>query len=342
MNPELVLLSIAAVGRDWTTRATLARCRRRIVRSPLETPDVKTPTRVRPAIVITVLEVALALVGCREATETASLEAGLGDRSVRHEPVPTSEDGSAADGHAADGLPADSSAPDGTAPDGPSAFLVPDDCSNGQLPIGCGPTDPCPDGSCCVAGFCVSPGEHCASNLGLCADQSCGGCGALNQRCCIGEELAYQACVNTGLWRGPSCSDPTAVCMDAGAGESRCVPCGAAEQPCCLVAGFAAETPCTSWKLVCNVDGMCSASCDHVGQPCCIDGDCADGGVCMTYPGLTPQGQPPTACIAGSACGAEGAACTSCGIPGLPCCDGGGCIGTGDCLSGMCPRPTQR
>jgi hypothetical protein len=238
--------------------------------------------------------------------------------------------------------PSDAGSPDGTLRDGPAAFddegasdvAVPDDCAS---PTGCYPGYACPDGGCCVAGFCVSPGERCAKNLGLCSDQSCGGCGALNVPCCVGQDLAYQVCVNTGDWNGPSCSDPNTGCADAGSGTSRCLPCGAAGEPCCP-GGDVAGGLCTSWKLVCGTNGICSANCDHLGQPCCIDRDCLDGGICMTYPGGLV-----TACIAGSACGEDAGMCTTCGAPGLPCCDDAGCIGTGvfgECdPSGICPVP---
>jgi hypothetical protein len=226
--------------------------------------------------------------------------------------------------------------PDATRGDSP----VPDDCNPATPPPACSLGSACPNGGCCVAGFCVSPGERCARNLGLCTNESCGGCGALNEPCCVGHDLAYQLCLNTGDWQGPSCSDPNTGCTDAGKGERRCLPCGAEGEPCCT-GGDVVGGLCNGWKLVCDTNGMCSANCDHVGQPCCIDGDCAGGSICMTYAG-GPKTAAPTACIPGSACGEDAGVCTTCGVPGLPCCDGG-CIGIGDCdPSGMCPIEHMR
>ncbi len=264
-----------------------------------------------------VLGLPLAMLGCGETAQTS----------------PPSDAGSL-EGAPRDGSPAS----DATLADDrgdPSDVTVPNDCNPNAPPTSCYLGSPCPDGGCCVAGFCVSAGEHCAKNLGLCTDQSCGGCGALNEPCCVGHDLAYQECLNTGDWNGPSCSDPNTGCRDAGTGASRCLPCGAAGEPCCPAGGVVGGL-CNGWKLVCGTNGTCSADCDHVGQPCCDDGKCDDGGICVTYAdGLT------TACIAGSECGAEAGTCTACGVPGLPCCDGG-CIGLGDCLSGMCPMIHKR
>jgi hypothetical protein len=214
------------------------------------------------------------------------------------------------------------------------------DCSV-QIPT-CGPGAPCPDGGCCVAGDCVVPGEICAENLGTCRDQSCGGCGALNEPCCpLSTNLTDSTCVinppgSAGWWDGPACSDPNAVCADAGAGANQCVACGAAGQLCC--ADALAKAPlgtCGDVQLVCGTDGKCTANCDHLGQPCCDDGMCLDGTVCMSYPTGTND------CVAGSTCDADGGACSTCGLVGLPCCAEEGCT-EGICASGTCYVNTMR
>jgi hypothetical protein len=235
-----------------------------------------------------------------------------------------------------DAGPHDGAVHDDTASDGAASY----DCSAGVL--SCDPTAPCPHGECCVAGICVAEGERCAEDLGVCHAQSCGGCGALSEPCCpLSKNLANSTCgINppgsAGWWEGPACSDPNAVCGDAGTGSSRCIPCGAAGQPCCEALNTTSQGVCGSLQLVCDTDGLCTAGCDHLREACCEDNHCLGGSVCLWYPTRT------TACVAGSTCGADAGACTTCGPVGQPCCAGEGCVVGSFCASGKCYVNTMR
>ncbi len=208
---------------------------------------------------------------------------------------------------------------------------------NTETLASCDPLTPCACGGCCIAGICAPQGAACAQNLGICHERSCGGCGALGQPCCsapnqrlYGDPCGTNPPGSAGWWSGPACSDPNTVCTDFDAAPNRCVPCGAAGQPCCEALNHASQGVCGSLQLVCGADGTCTASCDHLGEPCCEDGDCHDGTVCMGY----PSGM--NACVAASSCGADDAgSCATCGVAGVACCGDGGCV-VGRCASGEC------
>ena len=215
---------------------------------------------------------------------------------------------------------------------------------NPETTTSCDPLTPCACGGCCVAGICAPQGATCAENLGVCFDRSCGGCGALGEPCCsaVNESLYGDPCgINppgsAGWWSGPACSDPNTVCTDFDAQPNRCVPCGAAGQPCCEALNHASLGVCGSLQLVCGADGLCTASCDHPGESCCEDNHCQDGSICMGFM-IGTYGT----CVAGSLCGADDAGtCTKCGLSGIACCTGGGCV-EGTCSGGTCYVNTGR
>jgi hypothetical protein len=185
----------------------------------------------------------------------------------------------------------------------------------------CGPLNPCANGGCCVSQNCVGAGHACTTGLGVCANASCGGCGALNEPCCL-DQTGNKAC-GTGVAANiPLCSDPNTICSTAVPEPSVCVACGGLGQPCC-------GTICTG-SLACDKDAVCVAECGDVSEPCCLFSPCGDGGICLGYPDRI------SVCVAGSVCNADAGACTSCGLNGLPCCGDGGCEES-NCEQGMCP-----
>jgi hypothetical protein len=222
--------------------------------------------------------------------------------------------------------------------EGGANATVPDTCNVWYT--SCAPGNPCPSGSCCVAGLCVSPGQPCGGSLGTCDNQSCGGCGALNQTCCPVQRVSGCNFVNdpgaAGWFTGPACSDPNTVCADAGAGSPQCVPCGGPGQICCAFNWLTSPLgTCNAPQLACGADGTCTASCDGLGEPCCQDRLCEEGGVCNLYSAGSNE------CIARSACapdgvGPDGGMCpATCGQFGLPCCAGQVCT-EGTCVSNGC------
>jgi hypothetical protein len=218
----------------------------------------------------------------------------------------------------------------------------PDGC-DGPLPTSCGFGGPCDDGGCCVAGICVPQGVHCANNLGVCAEGSCSGCGAVGQPCCQADIFAYSCNLDPpgdeGWYFGPGCTDTQALCACAGPQTGFCMACGDVGQPCCW--GSACGD-----SLVCGSDGTCTASCGAPGEICCGNYFCGDSGLCAGFAADIPQscdGGPDvcllpggsTVCITRDACGFDGAACTTCGAAWTPCCDGG-CVGDSTCTEGNC------
>jgi hypothetical protein len=184
---------------------------------------------------------------------------------------------------------------------------------------GCTNGVPCANDGCCVNARCISPTENCADDLGVCEQKSCGGCGALNQACCVTQDLPGGTCgadtIYISPWEyGPGCSDPDAVCTDAGT----CEACGTEGQLCCF------EEECSP-GFVC-LQAACTA-CGGVGQPCCRSGyACSDGRRCLDYAGQE-------VCVAPESC--DGAPCMTCGGGGQPCCPGGP-GDAGGCSAGSC------
>jgi hypothetical protein len=294
----------------------------------------------------------LALLGCGKIAPTVSaLDASPPDGHPASRDARVSEGGDGEAGRPDAGADGMSAPPDAYGGDGnsvldaacPSEEAGASPC-NLDTTTSCDPLTPCACGGCCVAGICAPQGAACAQNLGVCRDRSCGGCGALGEPCCaaVNQMLYGDPCGtnppgSAGWWSGPACSDPNTVCTDFDAQPNLCVPCGGAGQPCCEALNHASLGVCGSVQLVCGADGLCTASCDHVGESCCEDHQCQDRSICMFFVAGTYG-----TCVAGSSCGADDAgACTTCGLSGMACCAGGGCI-EGTCAGGTCYVNTMR
>ncbi len=123
--------------------------------------------------------------------------------------------------------------------------------------------------------------------------------------------------------------------VDAGLVVSEAGHCGGDGQPCCDIG------VCASPDLLCltlQSGGTCTSHCGGIGQPCCQQNYedqgtllCKNGGVCLENAQILLP--PNTLCFDPSTCGFTAGQCTTCGLPGQPCCAGGLCVpGAAQCL----------
>ena len=194
----------------------------------------------------------------------------------------------------------------------------------------CGAVGNCPNGGCCVRGFCLAEGDRC-ENVGPCVAGHCTECGELGGVCCPGSSNA-----NCGgiPYDCDACNDGDNVC-----GLSMtCEPCGHDGQQCCDRGCWDTPSVCLSLDTTDPYATSCTTQCGHAGEPCCDNVHCSDGSCCL--------GEDPGTCVAAPTCGCSAGTCTSCGAEGLSCCDGGACEFGLSCSSvdatGTCMKPRKR
>ena len=226
--------------------------------------------------------------------------------------------------------------------------MPPADAAGTVLPAGCGrPGQPCcPDlrcpGGCCVAGRCVDEGQGCGAGAAgiVCRGGSCGGCGGVDERCCV--NVFSQ------------CTAPLATCSG-----TFCRGCGGRGQPCCPDTDYCApELSCLKTSV--SSPGVCG-TCGGPGENCCFGNRCAGGACCVEgacFPlegpcgltggtcevtGCSACGAPGQACCAGASCHPDARCpatgpqvCEACGVDGQPCCDGQRCASGNVCAGVLC------
>jgi hypothetical protein len=214
----------------------------------------------------------------------------------------------------ADGPPADMRVPRPLTYDGGSCGKPDELCCAGNV---------CADGGCCVAERCVAQGISCAPFDGSCQNGGCGSCGGRGQPCCrrvylpvppTWERRAFPAsCTEAGMTCGP---------------DGTCQPCGmAAGEACC------AGAICLGPSLVCSAT-RCTP-CGGVGDLCCGDRSCRDGGCCFSGRCVAPGAACSVTQPAAGSC--QEGRCSGCGARGQACCNNSTCWDGGPCVGGLCP-----
>jgi Planctomycete cytochrome C len=158
----------------------------------------------------------------------------------------------------------------------------------------CASNNACPNGGCCVGGYCRPNGRPCTSPAGgdniagMCTNGSCVApgappCGNLNQACCGVIKI---------------CTAASTVCQPGG---STCQPCGKMGARCCQVGGGANCDPGLGCVVMATGDPGTCKPCGGRGQDCCGLGlrrTCNNGLTCQFVSGAkfvcdTAGGQQP-------------------------------------------------